>query len=603
MKDRPLAWPGQPYLDELRPERGETVRLALFATYSVDLSAIAAMLLALIGRNNEKGSGAAIDFAEAVDQLRDRVRIVIQRGRIARPVALPRVAGILDQFVVEQTHDERVRSWHPKIALVAYEGPKVPTRWKLWIGSRNLTRSQDLEVGVLLDGHAKRGKGRTRLEGIGGLGVSLARAAGRADALAIGDKLEAVWWEAPEGFRLRALLDGLEDGTTLTVEPPAGAIDGITIVSPFLSPDFLRMAGSWGPAGARTLVSSMPALVDMANRSGAPLAPFSRMFAYAAPDEIIEEKAPEALKASTPDDDEAEPQPLALHAKLVAFHQGDTTTIRVGSANATDRAWAGRNSEVMIELEASDAFNPGLAFLIGKATPVKIDELAQTKPANTSEADALEESRKTLTASWDPILRRDGDRFVLDARTAPQLAYASHCLSAGHANGDLLAWPEGGIRLDLGMIPLSIQSAFIQVRLSSAEDSLRWMQLVTVDPPLDEKRDLAALASHMGLRAFHDWMRAMLGGETVPIGDVAWDEDIGGSAKEREALGYTRLTLEDILTAWARDEKAFARVDKHFAPYVNALLAHDGNLTPAEKKDLNELAQIWAIARTQLASS
>ncbi|MDH4986919.1 phospholipase D family protein [Aminobacter anthyllidis] len=601
MKDRPPAWPGQPYLDELRPERGETVRLALFATYSVDLSAIAATLLALIGRNNEKGSGAAIDFAEAVDQLRDRVRIIIQRGRIARPVVLPRVAGILDQFVVEQTHDERVRSWHPKIALVAYEGPKVSTRWKLWIGSRNLTRSQDLEVGVLLGGHARCGKGRTRLEGIGGLGASLARAAGRADALAISEELEAVWWEAPEGFMLRALLDGLEDGATLAVEPPAGAIDGITIVSPFLSPDFLKMAGRWGPAGARTLVSSMPALVDMANRSGAPLAAFSHVFAYAAPDEIIEEKAPEATGASTPDDDEAEPQPLALHAKLVAFHQGNTTTVRVGSANATDRAWAGRNSEVMIELEASEAFNPGLAFLIGKATPVTIDELARAKPANVSEADALNESRKALTASWNPILRRDGDRFVLDARTAPQLADTSHRLSAGHANGDLLAWPEGGNRLDLGVIPLSIQSAFIQVRVCSAEDSVQWMQRVTVDPPLDEKRDLAALASHMGLRAFHGWMRAMLGGETVPIGDVAWDED--RSAKEREALVYTRLTLEDILTAWARDEKAFARVDKHFTPYVEALLAHDGNLTPAEKKDLNELAQIWAIARTRLASS
>jgi len=124
VKERPPAWPGQPYLDELRPERGETVRLALFATYSVDLSAIAATLLALIGRNNEKGSGAAIDFAEAVDQLRDRVRIIIQRGRIAKPIALPRVAGILDQFVVEQTHDERERSWHPKIALVAYENER-----------------------------------------------------------------------------------------------------------------------------------------------------------------------------------------------------------------------------------------------------------------------------------------------------------------------------------------------------------------------------------------------------------------------------------------------------------------------------------------------
>lgn len=599
--ERPRAWDGQSYLDELRPERGETVRLALFATYSVDLSAIAAILLALIGRNNEKGSGAAIDFAEAVDQLRHRVRIIVQRGRIVRPVALPRVAGILDQFVIEQTHDERARSWHPKIALVAYEGSKGPTCWKLWIGSRNLTRSQDLEVGVLLDGYGKRGKGRIRLDGMGDLGANLARAAGRADATAISEELDSVWWKAPEGFRLRALLNGLEDGIALAVEPPAGTLDGITIVSPFLCPKFLKAAGRWGPTGARTLVSSMPALVDIANRSGSSLTAFSRVLAYAAPDETIEETASQVLTPLT-SDDEAEPQPLALHAKLVAFHQGDTTIVRVGSANATDRAWAGRNSEVMVELEAGDAFNAGLDFLIGKATAVTIEALAQTNPADTGQADALEESRKALMASWDPILRRDDDRFVLDARAKPQLMNASHRLSVGHANGDLLEWPQDGVQLDLGAIALSIQSAFIQVRISSAGESARWMQRVTVDPPLDEKRDLAALASHMGLRAFHDWMRAMLGGETIPIGDVAWDEEMQGPANGRKALGYSRLTLEDILTAWARDENAFTRVDKHFAPYVEALLAHDKNLTSAEKKDLNELAQIWAIARMQLAS-
>lgn len=599
--ERPPAWDGQPYLDELRPECGETVRLALFASYSVDLSAIAAMLLALIGRNNEKGSGAAIDFAEAVDQLRHRVRIIVQRGRIVRPVALPRVAGILDQFLIEQAHDERVCSWHPKIALVAYEGQKGPTRWKLWIGSRNLTRSQNLEVGVLLDGYGKRGKGRMRLNGVGDLGANLARAAGRADALAISEELDSVWWEAPEGFRLRALLNGLEDGVALPVEPPAGTIDGITIISPFLSPNFLKAAGRWGPTGARTLVSSMPALVDIANRSRSSLAAFSRVLAYAAPDETIAEKAPDVSKTST-SDDESEPQPLALHAKLVAFHQGDTTIIRVGSANATDRAWAGRNSEVMVELEARDAFNSGLDFLIGKATPVTTEALAQTNPADTSQADALEESRKALMASWDPILRRDGDRFVLDARAKPQLIDARHRLSAGHANGVLFEWPQDGVQLDLGAIPLSIQSAFIQVRISSAEESARWMQHVTVDPPLDEKRDLAALASHMGLRTFHDWMRAMLGGETVPIGDVAWDEEMEGPDNVPKALSYSRLTLEDILTAWARDEKAFIRVDKHFGPYVEALLAHDENLTTAEKKDLNELAQIWTIARMQLIS-
>lgn len=600
MSDR-QAWPGQPYLDELRPGRLETVRLALFATYSVDLSAVAATLLALIGRNNEKGSGTAVDFAQAIDTLRDRVRIIIQRGRIARPVALPRIAGILDQFIAEQDHDERDRSWHPKIALVAYDCPRGEIRWKLWIGSRNLTRSQDLDVGVLLDGTNKRAKGRGRLKGVGALAATLARAASRTDAENLAEQLEAIWWQAPEGFQLRSLLNGLDEDTPLPAQPPTGQIDGITVISPFLSPGFLKTAGKWGPDGSRTLISSMPALVDMASRSSKPLKAFSKILAYAAPDMLPDKSAVALPSNEAVTEDDAEPSPLALHAKLVCFHLGERTIFRIGSANATERAWAGRNSEVMVELEAGDAFTSGLVFLVGKATPVSIEDLAATAAPNASEADALEESRKMLMASWQPILRRDGERFLIDAGATPLLAYQAHQLDAGSVNGDLLPWPSGVSRLDLGTIPLSHQSAFIQVQIKGLDGAVRWMQRVVIDPPLDEQRDLAALASHMGLRAFHDWMRAMLSGDTLPAGGGDWDEDTRSPVKRHKGQGYDRLTLEDILTAWARDRKAFGRADRHFAPYVAALLAHGDNLSDAEKVDLNELAQIWAIARTRLA--
>lgn len=601
MSDR-QAWHGQPYLDELRPGRLETVKLALFATYSVDLSAVAAALLALIGRNNDKGSGTAVDFAEAIDRLRDHVKIIIQRGRIARPVALPRIAGILDQFIVEQPYDEHERSWHPKIALVAYNCPKGETRWKLWIGSRNLTRSQDLDAGVLLDGSEKRAKGRVRLPGVGALGSTLARCASREDADDISEQLEAIWWDAPDGFRLRGLLNGLDEGVPLPAEPPSGAVDGITIISPFLSPDFLKKAGNWGAAGSRTLISSMPALAEIASRSRTSLTGFSKILAYAAPD-VLADESTLALPGTEPvAEDDVEPAPLALHAKIFCFHSGEKTILRVGSANATERAWSGRNSEIMVELEAGEAFASGLAFLVGRATPVTIEELAATDLRSTSAADALEETRKVLMASWDPVLRRDGDCFSIDARAVPSLAYPDHVLHAGAANGDLLRWPTDAFSLGLGSIPLSLQSAFIQVRISGPDGALRWMQRVTVDPPLEGQRDLAALASHMGLRAFHDWMRAMLGGDTLPVGGGAWDEDVGSRGNRPKSLGYDRLTLEDILTAWARDRKAFGRVDRHFAPYVDALLAHGENLSEAERADLNELAQIWAIARTRLAS-
>lgn len=596
------AWPGQPYLDELRPERLESVRLALFATYSVDLSAVAATLLALIGRNNDKGSGTAVDFAQAIDTLRDKVRIIIQRGHIARPIALPRIAGILDQFIVEQRHDEQTRSWHPKIAVVAYNGPSGKARWKLWIGSRNLTRSQDLDAGILLEGSEKRGKGRVRLTGVGAMGATLAQHALRSDADVVAAELEALWWDAPAGLTLRALLNGLDEGVPLAAEPPVGPIDGITIISPFLSSNFLKMAGKWGPEGSRTLISTMPALVEMANSSTKPLAGFSRVLAYAAPDVLTDEPASELPGSDPVTEDDAEPTPLALHAKIYCFQMGSQTVFRLGSANATDRAWAGRNSEVMIELAAGDEFNRGLDFLVGKAAPVNVDDLAASLPPEMSDIDALEESRKRLMGCWDPILRRDGENFSIDAQRVPSLAYPEHSLEVGHANGDLLPWPKDALLLNLGKVPLSHQSAFIQVRIKGPERDLRWMQRIDIQPPLEGDRDLAALASHMGLRAFHDWMRAMLSGDSLPVGGTAWDADSNASSNRHNGLYYDRLTLEDILSAWARDRRAFGRVDRHFAPYVDALLAHGENLSEAEKADLSELAQIWAIARARLAS-
>ena len=333
-------------------------------------------------------------------------------------------------------------------------------------------------------------------------------------------------------------------------EPPAGAVDGITIISPFLSPDFLKKAGKWGTAGSRTLISSMPALADMASRSSKSLTGFSKILAYAAPDVLADESTLPLPGNEPVIEDDVEPAPLALHAKIFCFHSGENTILRVGSANATERAWSGRNSEIMVELEAGEAFTSGLAFLVGKATPVTIDELVATDPRSMSAADALEESRKALMASWNPVLRRDGECFSIDAGAVPSLAYPDHVLHAGPANGDLLAWPADAVHLGLGPIPLSLQSAFIQARISGPDGALRWMQRVTVDPPLEEQRDLAALASHMGLRVFHDWMRAMLGGDTLPVGGGAWDEDAGSPGNRPQSPGYDRLTLEDILTAW-----------------------------------------------------
>ena len=77
---------GQSYLDQLRPDRGWSVRVALLTAYSADLIAVGAALLAMTGRNSESGSGNAADFAESVERMRGCLRVIVS----TRPAASAR---------------------------------------------------------------------------------------------------------------------------------------------------------------------------------------------------------------------------------------------------------------------------------------------------------------------------------------------------------------------------------------------------------------------------------------------------------------------------------------------------------------------------------
>lgn len=56
-----------------------------------------------------------------------------------------------------------------------------------------------------------------------------------------------------------------------------------------------------------------------------------------------------------------------LYAKLLFMRSGQKRRLWLGSANATMRAWTGRNAEVMAELIVTEAVEKGLKALLGSA--------------------------------------------------------------------------------------------------------------------------------------------------------------------------------------------------------------------------------------------
>lgn len=592
------SWKPQSYLDQLRPDRGWTVTLGLFATYSAEVFAVAATLLALIGKQNGRGSASGVHVIDAVDQLRAHVRIMAQAGRIAPPVNLPKIAGIFDQFVVDVPFAELDQSWHPKIALVRYSSPVLADRWRLWIGSRNLTGSRDLEAGLLLEGVPSKRSGKQEALGVGSLGRQLAERAALAgvDPSTIETELDRLRWRAPKGTRLKQieLFPGAE---TRAYGPPSGDIERLIVVSPFLCPIFVERGGNWGSATTRrTLVSTEMAIRAAGASKRSQLERF---------DDLLVFEAPELFAVADPDlagddkSDDAEVDPISLHAKFLVFRRPAGTRLIIGSANASDRAWSGTNAEVVATLDIDDEVMAGIDDLCGRARRIEVPPIDPAGAAAKA-VTRFDKCRRRVSSAWAVTMARDGDSFTLAAQEPPPLPRGYALEVALATQRERVEWKRG-LRCPLGEVPIFDQTGLVRFHLAGDGEATEWVRALDVVPALDEGRDLAAFGRHLGTRTLAAWLR----GRFQPDLDTAPDEDWDRAGAGRSRLGGganddDRITLEEILIAWARDPAGFTRIDRRFRRLLDAVIEHGDMANPDERERLSELAKVWALAQERL---
>jgi hypothetical protein len=295
-------WPSQAYLDALRPEPGYELKGAILTSYSADLASIVAALLALAGRHQDDGSGRKTDLAEAVEQLGGKVKILIQRGGLARPKRIPAIAGILDQFIRQIDFDERKQSWHPKIALVQFANGDGQSDWRLWLGSRNLTASTNHDFGLLLTSASDpKAANAALLPGASELAGRLAADAGL-DVFRP-KKLRAIIkdirWTQPDNMAVERITLTSGKGTDHGPRPD-NDIDEVIAVSPFLDGTIVKAIGAWGgPRTKRRLLSTQLALSKIAHQASKPLSGFKdNLF-------VLDTPTPEEVEPATtsPDQD------------------------------------------------------------------------------------------------------------------------------------------------------------------------------------------------------------------------------------------------------------------------------------------------------------
>ncbi|KAA3450268.1 hypothetical protein C7I87_11485 [Mesorhizobium sp. SARCC-RB16n] len=601
MKITSTPWPSQSYLKALRPEPGAGVELALLAAYSADPVAIVAALLALVARDNDDTDGSRRDLADAIETLRGKARIVVQRGRLAKMRHTPRLTGVLDQFLREVPFDEREGSWHPKAALIRFCGVKA-SEWRLWVGSRNLTAPENLDVGLVLVGGGRQGRVIPGVEGIAhALAVQADLPGVRPDHLAA--EVAALRWRAPAGTRIDSIFMAKGDGRSKLPTLPR-RVDALTVVSPFIDATFLNHVAKTEVADGRRILLSTTREIE---RLAATTARFGALYALDAPDYPSSDPGSPVAETAGAALLETETLNAGLHAKLLHFRMGTKRKLWLGSANATARAWTGRNVEIIVQASITETIEAGLLVLLGSARTV--DPIAHEKLVDVAlEADVLDVARSQVASAWRAGIRIDDTGLTLvHAAATPHPHDLTIHLEVGLITGDFAPWPRGQQEIAFGQVPRDQQTELIQLAVS--KDGLRreWMQRAPAEPPLGPDRDRAAFVRLLGVRGFLLWIAGLLVGIANAGDDDSWTSDELPPARPPSTLPAWRVdqalpTLEEILGAWARDRNGFDRADRRIRDYLPAVLEQAVVDDPAGHAQLEAFKELWTMVRHGLGT-
>ena len=595
----------QPLLELLRPLPGWRTDRAILGAYSAEPAVLVSILLALAGRDDDKGSGAKVALARAMTELGGRVHFVLQRGRLAAPRRATGVLALLDRFVCEVPWNEVAdgeagRSWHAKLALirtVPRDGPPGVARWRLWLGSRNFTQDTSWDIALSLETAGARAGGQT-LPGVDRLAARLAAKAGKTRAWRpLASELAEARWEVPKGLtarRVELMLPG-DVGRRMPEPPPQ--MERLFAVAPFLDGQTVRRLGTW--VDRRELLSSVPELAQLNAQTSAPLDGFELLALPGAPED----------GSAPPEDGDATPEAAlearGLHAKVLWAEHGGRATLWLGSPNLTRRAWR-RNAEAYAEIgvdfrrnsPAATTLRGGIEAFRELARPVLPEELGPAVGEDPVE-EALEKARGQVAARLSGRQRRGTNSTIVETLDGPPHPDDPIIgLEVARLGEALRPWPAGASSIELPLQDRA-ETELLSLRVSLDERRISWTQLVPFDPPLSADRDTEVLGDYLGASGILDWISDELDDTVGSDGGGPWDAEpapragSGGGATGQRDLP----TVEKVLRAWTRDPGRLDAVDRILR---GTHPTGSGENEAAARSHLTAFARSWKVLRAGL---
>lgn len=600
--------------DALEPPPGMELDRAVTTTYSLDLVALLLVPLtfaAMDQRGTEEGTGDPdqgvdpVALLESVRRYADRLTVLVQAGGIAVPAKYRPMLTYLESSLVQVAVPETGGVFHPKAWVLRFRDAEGCCVHRALVLSRNLTFDNSWDTILVLDESDDPREnllpGRELADYLATIaswavapGLSTERMETLTDLTA---SLSGVSFAAPAGFKDAAWVARTGAG----VMHPRSLWDDVTggvhaqdraaralVISPFLDTSLADLADRCGEVRVLSRAESLDALGDLAERV--------ETF-------VLD---PSADLDGTEEAGESGAGPAAtgwlagLHAKIYLVERGHSTTLYVGSANAT-RGGFGRNAEFGVRLTGRKGLideiwsgthgNLGLSAVCQPYDPKPPDEAAIARQQAERELerfhaalagaglrlDAVEEADGTYTleASFGrPVGEPDGvtttvrllslpahERMLGEAltwsrvdasRITPLLCVRSHTSVGGG-----VVERSAVLVADLHGAPEDRSARVLAELLKTPEDVLRYLAFLLGDVTLSQALRFGGTtgaaaffgAGSTGHSAdvvlFEPLMRAAVHGDADALGRI---DRLVGELRAVEALHLLPEGLEELVT-------------------------------------------------------
>lgn len=473
------------YGANLQPPAGYVFDAAVATTFSLDFEtalAVPVSVALFAAENRDDILAHPLALLEGAERIAGRLLIFTDAGHIqAQPQPLSRLCSLLERIVVEVAAPNG-GAFHPKLWALRFKSvrPDEPTRLRLLVLSRNLTRDRSWDIALTLDGVvARRPQAINRpladaIRRLPDLATAGLPAGARDLTEEIAEDVRRTDWILPEPFQsITFAVNGL-GGKQWRPEPCAR----LGVISPFCDDKALSMLADLAGAEKPLLIGRSD---ELALISTATLERFGRVA-------VLDEMA------AAEDGEENDATALqGLHAKAFVAEVGWDTAITIGSGNATRPALlSGNNVEVFATLTGKRSRVGSVQEILGEVGFGRL-----TRPFVPNELATIDSALRAAEARLDAV-RRDICRSDLrlhcervhpaeDSGPLWRLRMIPSASLPLVGVGALRVWPitrgEGhsqdaletlrsGQPVDLGAVPLIDLTRFLAFHLTDAQEGV-----------------------------------------------------------------------------------------------------------------------------------